>query len=134
MPEGLNVLYGGYSELREIPARQVAGEPRRRWFMSANCDLIVWLDDAGDPSGFQFCYDKDEREHAFTWIQRDGFSHMAVDSGENAPSFGGSPCLVPNGAFDPARVLAIFRSEARSVPPGYVAVVAEKIGLLLPGS
>jgi hypothetical protein len=129
VPEGLNVLYGGYSELREIPARQVPGEPRRRWFMSANCDLIVWLDGDHQPLGFQFCYDKDLQEHALTWMSKRGFSHLAVDVG----SFGtGTPLLVANGAFDPARVLAMFRTESVAVPPDYVEMVAERIGLLVP--
>ena len=127
-PAGLNV-HGGSSELREIAARQVPGDPRRRWFMSFNCDLIVWLDDDGAPLGFQFCYDKDEREHALTWRDGCGFSHLAVDSGVVPGTE--TPLLVPNGAFDPARVLALFRAEAVAVPTEYVAWVAGKIGLLL---
>ena len=32
--------------LRELSeTRQVPGDPRRRWFMSPRCDLIVWLRD-----------------------------------------------------------------------------------------
>ena len=68
--------------LREItPSRQPAGDPRRRWFASARCDLIVWLRDDGGIDGFQFCYDKETSEHALTWFDDKGFSHMRVDDG-----------------------------------------------------
>lgn len=131
MAHGLNVLYTGYSELREIPARQVPGEPTRRWFMSANCDLIVWIGADETLQGFQFCYDKDEREHALMWTRRYGYNHMEVDSGENPPTFGGAPCLLPGEALDPRRVLDIFVAESGSVPEAYVSLVTERIELLL---
>ena len=53
--------------LREIAARQVPGDPKRRWFTSPRIDLFVWLDEHDSPSGFQLCYDKESREHALTW-------------------------------------------------------------------
>ena len=129
--EGLNVLYHGYSELREIPARQVPGEPPRRWFMSAKCDLVVWLGADGLPIGFQFCYGKDEQEHALTYSSSSGgrFSHTAVDSG--VPSGTETPLLVPNGAVDPARILETFTVEARAVPDELAAWVTDRLRVIL---
>src|SRR5438309_10513940 len=57
-------------------------EERRRWFASADLDLIVWFDDADSPIAFQLCYDKLRSERALTWKPDTGFVHMVVDSGE----------------------------------------------------
>jgi hypothetical protein len=37
--------------------------------MSPRCDLIVWLREDETVQGFQFCYDKDDIEHALTWVE-----------------------------------------------------------------
>ena len=39
--------------LREIQARQLPGEPARRWFSSPDIDLYIWLGEDGAPTGFQ---------------------------------------------------------------------------------
>ena len=118
--------------LREIkPSRQVPGEPRRRWFSSPNIDLFVWLNDDDSPSGFQLCYDKELREHALTWTEEHGYSHMGVDAGESRPARPkGSPILVADGYADAPRILEQFRSEAQSLPAQLVRLVEEKIKLL----
>lgn len=114
--------------MREMgPVRQVKGEPRRRWFASGRCDLIVWLDGMGEPEGFQFCYDKDEVEHAATWRPPEGFSHMRVDYGRSIQGRAGTPFLVPDGAYDPVRMLTLFEREAALVPPGIVAFVTARL-------
>jgi hypothetical protein len=61
---------------------QPAGEPRRRWFVSDDLDLVVWCDESGRPSGFQLCYDKGLSERALTWQPDRGFTHTAVDDGD----------------------------------------------------
>jgi len=108
-----------------IPTRQVPGEPRRRWFTSPNCDLIVWMDGAA-PSGFQLCYDKDAQEHALTWRPGLGFSHMRVSDGRRG-SHKGTPFLEPDGRCDPAHILEVFNKEAAFLPREYVALVEEKV-------
>lgn len=116
--------------LREYPiARQVAGEPRRRWFASERCDLIVWLGEDDRAEGFQLCYDKDLAEHALTWRAQGGFSHMAVDSGEGegAANHKGTPILVPDGRYDAEHILRAFQAEAPSLPPAYSEFVAAKL-------
>jgi hypothetical protein len=114
-----------------LPTRQVEGEPRRRWFRSDRCDLIVWLRDDGAPEGFQLCYDKDYQEHALTWISARGFSHMRVDSGAGIPGYPkGTPILVADGAIDADRILDVFSEESGEVPPELVRLVSEKVAEL----
>ena len=115
--------------LREIPtARQIEGEPKRRWFTSSNLDLVVWVSDEGSPTGFQLCYDKQFREHALTWTDETGFSHMAVDGGESRPArYKGTPILVANGAIDVHRILDEFRREAASLPAEFAQLVEVKV-------
>lgn len=104
--------------MKEVPkVRQIAGEPRRRWFCSRDLDLIVWLDQRDAPTGFQLCYDKAGRERALTWRPRYGYDHAAVDSGE----YGGgqsksTPILRPGGRFDRDRVKALFVAACGDVP------------------
>jgi|SRR5688572_30659077 len=115
--------------LREIPmARQVPGEPKRRWFTSSNIDLFVWVTDDDSAAGFQLCYDKQHREHALTWTEATGFSHLAVDGGESRPArYKGAPLLVANGAFDAQRILAEFLREAESLPVEYARMVEVRV-------
>ena len=115
-----------------LPTRQIPGEPRRRWFRSERCDLIVWLRDDGAPRGFQLCYDKDAHEHALTWIEGRGYNHMRVDAGsEREPMENGTPILVPDGYFDPARILEIFGTEGGRLPPEFAGLVLEKLRALV---
>lgn len=104
--------------LRELPdARQVPGEPRRRWFNSPDLDLIVWMDDRGDPTGFQLCYDKLRSERALTWHADRGYDHAAVDDGEAAPGkHKSTPILVADGLFQSNRVHAEFLEASADVP------------------
>jgi hypothetical protein len=114
--------------LRELPEiRQVAGEPRRRWFSSPDLDLIVWLDDTDTMLGFQLCYDKSRGERALTWRADRGYDHAAVDDGEARPSHKETPILVANGYLDRARVAEIFREASVSIPPPIRDAVADLI-------
>ena len=64
-----------------VGVRQIPGESKRRWFSSAEFDLIVWVSDSHDFSGFELCYDKLHNEHSILWSKAKGFCHMAVDDG-----------------------------------------------------
>jgi hypothetical protein len=117
--------------LREIQARQLPGEPARRWFTSPDIDLFVWLGADGAPTGFQLCYDKQQREHALTWTLAAGFTHMGVDGGESRPGrYKGTPILVANGSIDFAGILGQLRAEASAVPLPYLDLVESKVGAL----
>lgn len=115
--------------LHEIStARQISGEPKRRWFTSPNIDLFVWVNDHDAPTGFQLCYDKQHREHALTWTEASGFSHMAVDGGESRPArHKGAPILVANGVMDPRQILEDFLLEAELLPVEFVQMIEARV-------
>jgi hypothetical protein len=117
--------------LREIEARQMPGEPARRWFTSPDIDLFVWLGEDDSPTGFQLCYDKQGREHALTWTQAGGYTHLGVDSGESRPGrYKGTPILVANGSIDFEGILEQLRSQAASVPASFLELVEGKVAEL----
>lgn len=120
--------------LREITtARQVPGDPKRRWFTSANFDLYVWLDEGEAPIGFQLCYDKQSREHALTWTASSGFTHMGVDGGESRPGrYKGAPILVANGMVDIAAIRDQFKREANALPGEFVRMIETRLAELSP--
>lgn len=105
--------------------RQIPGEPARRWFTSAEMDLIVWLDEKGQASGFQLCYDKPQHEHALTWLPDRGFVHMRVDDGDRLDlAHKKTPLLVANGSVDAALLLSRFNQSARSLPTDIMQFVS----------
>lgn len=107
------------SPLREIVnARQIPGEPERRWFTSPDMDLIVWGAEGDGVTGFELCYDKQQNEHAILWSSRKGFSHLAVDDGEGRPGKPkGSPLLLADGRFDAPRVHGLLMRLRQELPP-----------------
>lgn len=115
--------------LQEVQAtRQIPGERRRRWFRSADMDLIVWLDAAGAPDGFQLCYNRLTDEHAVTWDEVSGFSHMAVDDGEGPDlPYKATPILVADGAFPKDTVLARFTAQAEMLPADLRDYIATRL-------
>ena len=100
-----------------LNVRQIPGESKRRWFHSENFDLIVWLSDDQGFSGFELCYDKQRSEHSIAWSKPRGFTHMAVDDGEQRPGkYKASPVLVADGRFDAQRVYASFLTASTALP------------------
>ncbi len=111
-----------------LNARQIAGEPRRRWFSSQDFDLIVWLSEGQGFIGFELCYDKRGRERSLLWNLASGFSHMAVDNGEQRPGkFKSSPTLLPDGNFEAQRVCADFLAASGDLPAEVRDYVLENI-------
>ena len=96
--------------LREIAeVRQIEGEPLRRWFTDEHFDLVIWTGADHDIVAFQLCYDKANSERALTWRADSGFSHNAVDSGEDrAGRYKAAPILTADSAFDAGTVAAKF--------------------------
>jgi hypothetical protein len=109
--------------------RQVPGEPRRRWFSSLDLDLIVWLDGAGAPVGFQLCYDKGRTEHALTWEPSTGLVHSAVDDGEFDIGLRhkATPVLAPDGALDLAGLARRFVAASDALPADIVQFVTARL-------
>jgi len=111
-----------------IQVRQIPGDRRRRWFFSEDFDLIVWFNDDGTFAGFELCYDKSRIQRSLAWRQAAGFSHMAVDDGENRPGkYKATPVLVPDGYFDARRIHSAFARECVSLPTEVADYVLQTI-------
>lgn len=115
--------------LQEVTnARQIPGEPPRRWFSSDTFDLIVWLGSDDGITGFQLCYREGTDHKALTWLRDRGFTHKRVDDGEGRPQRPKmTPILVPDGVFERDHVLALFRKESRQIEPQLTRFVVETI-------
>ena len=99
--------------LREVTAvSQRPGEPRRRWYSSARMDLFVWLDAAGQITGYQLTYDKPHKERALTWREKEGFSHTSVDDGSRPGKHPGSPLLNADGVVDASRLELLLKENS----------------------
>jgi len=86
--------------LREIPTRQIPGEPPRRWFTSPDIDLFVWR-----------------------------YSHMAVDGGESRPGrYKGTPILVADGAIRFDDIIRQLREQGQALPVELLELVERKVG------
>lgn len=112
-------------ELRDV--RQVAGEPKRRWFFCNEIDLVVWEEENGDVCGFQLAYDKHEDERSFSWHKERGFAHYVVDDGEPFADVNDTPFLYADGPFGRDRVLELFLALAPEVPANIANFVETKL-------
>ena len=117
--------------LREIKnVRQNRGEDRRRWFTDQYWDLYIWSDDRNRITGFQLCYDKTGREHAFNWFNGKGYSHTKVnfDREVSIPGISKmSSVLVRDGIFDKQAILAKFKTDSKSLDQEVVRFVCTMI-------
>ena len=111
--------------LRELPTRQIASEPRRRWFRDDRFDLIVWWT-SGGIDGFQLCYARGGLEHALTWTRSGGYSHSRVDDGEAGPLTNQTPILVADGDFPAREIVSQFEESSAQVDPAVRNFVIEK--------
>ena len=110
-----------------MDVRQVNGEPKRRWFSDDFFDLIVWSDESGVITGFQLCYDKENRSRALTWTNK-GYLHHGVSEGEDwigKPK--ATPILVPDGAFDKAGIADVFVKASADIDQQVSQFVLEKL-------
>lgn len=109
-------------------ARQIRGEPFRRWFADGSFDLIVWYDERRSIIGFQLCYQSDEGEKALTWYASRGFAHHRVDDGEGEREHRKmTPVLVGDGVFDLDAILESFLAAGREIEPEIVGFVASRL-------
>lgn len=114
--------------MRELPhARQVAGEPRRRWFFCHEMDLVVWFDPGCAPIGFQLAYDKARGERAISWRLGRGYRHDVVDDGEEHAGVNRTPLLAPDGPFPRERVVREFEHVAGMLPSDIAAFVLTRL-------
>ena len=108
--------------------RQIAGEPRRRWFSSLEIDLIIWTERHEEVVAFQLCYDKSSAERAVTWRGDRGFDHALVDNGETAlGGYKGTPLLVADGHFAKKKVHRVFLRAAADIPEWIRSFVSKRL-------
>ncbi len=105
--------------LQEIEhPRQDEKEPRRRWFLDDEFDLLVWVDEAGGVEGFTLIYDRYRDPRAVTWALGAPLAHHRVDEGENRPGRAkAAPVPVMNGVLDAGSLARTFTLHARDLPP-----------------
>jgi len=103
--------------LKEIPVTTENNEPAKRWFTDNETDLFIWLDNGDDIIKFQVCYNKGKNEHALTWEKEAGFSHHAVDDGEEkVMKMKKSPILVQDGLVDVQAMNDMFTRIGKELP------------------
>ncbi len=91
-------------------------------------ELIVWLDVAGQPEGFQICYSGfAQQEHALTWKRQSGFVHNRVDTGDTRPDKNLTPILVPDGVVPWERLRRDFSAESDAVESTLRQFVAARL-------
>ena len=110
-------------------SQRITDDRRRRWFSSTDVDLIVWYDEGESLVGFELYYDKNVREHVFIWRAESGFTHLAVDDGEQKPvlEYKEAPLLIPDGHADPNRIRKLFEGSCGNLPVELVTLVRRKL-------
>ncbi len=107
--------------------RQIAGEPKRQWFMADDLDLVVWFDEQEAICAFQLTYDRNTSEHALLWRAEansgSGYRHYEVNTKGRAVT----PLLYANGPFKRDAVLAKFLALSDDMPEAVVAFIADKL-------
>ncbi|HEX4869144.1 MAG TPA: hypothetical protein VFV15_00260 [Moraxellaceae bacterium] len=112
------------SPLLELPPAPPSPEGlARRWFSSAEMDLIVWSRN-GAVVAFQLCHGKPLAEQSLTWRQGQGFSSQAVDAGE-AMELGhkATPLLTAAMPVDPAPLRLALGRAGGALPADLLAFV-----------
>jgi len=108
--------------------KQGKNEGRKRWFGDEFFDLILWHDEEDSVVRFELCYDKERNEHAISWSEAGGFSHLRVDDGEGEPGrYKMSPILISDGFFDTQKIADKFLSHSKSIDQKISRFIYEKI-------
>ncbi len=109
--------------------RQRAKEGYRRWFLNSFFDIILWYDRRGGGlTGFQFCFQKNKAERAFTWTSKYQSSHIVSDSSAEA-GMGhlGSAILQGDGGTIPETVIERFKRESGDLDNDIKELIVSKI-------
>lgn len=119
------------NRLIELQSDQSSVE-NRRWFSSSDTDLIIWSDETRAITAFELYYDKSINEHVLIWRKESGFSHLAVDDGEQKPvlNYKEAPLLIPDGIFDPDRIRRLFERLQEGLPAAVAKVVRQELDRL----
>jgi len=119
------------NKLIELKSDQCSVE-NRRWFSSSDLDLIVWFSESQSVKAFELYYDKNINEHVLIWRKEKGFSHQAVDDGEQKPAlnYKEAPILIPDGIFDPDRIRQLFERFQEELPATVAKMVGQELSRL----
>ncbi len=99
----------------------------RRLFTAPDLELYVWYDrQGGEIVGFQLVYPVGDEKKAFTWTNREGYSHLTVDGWDNT-AYLGTPFLVADGVFRHDAIVERLRTELQDVEEEIRTLVLEKI-------
>lgn len=114
--------------LREIKnARQITGEPTRKWYTNVDIDLIVWME---EPRilGYQLVVPSEHGHTAITWREGSGLSVSHVDDGEGRPARPKmTPLLTGRASINVETVLQLFRKIADDLPHGLASLVEQTL-------
>jgi hypothetical protein len=99
-----------------LNTRQIDGEPKRRWFVDGNLELIIWLGEGDRIVGFQLCYVKEKVPKALTWQEDKGFLHSGIDDGDLQGYVKPTPILIRDGVFDKKAVEKKFAASSVGLP------------------
>jgi hypothetical protein len=119
------------TRLVELNRDQTIAE-NRRWFSSNDMDVIIWIDENRSIKAFELYYDKNVNEHVLVWRDGSGFSHLAVDDGEQKPAldYKETPILIPDGVFEADRIMRLFERTREDLPAELFKVVHHELGKL----
>ena len=119
------------TRLVELNRDQTIAE-NRRWFSSNEMDVIIWIDENRSIKAFELYYDKNVNEHVLVWRDGSGFSHLAVDDGEQKPvlSYKETPILIPDGVFEADRIMRLFETTREDLPAELFKFVHHELGKL----
>ena len=119
------------TRLVELNRDQTIAE-NRRWFSSNDMDVIIWIDENRSIKAFELYYDKNVNEHVLVWRDGSGFSHLAVDDGEQKPVLNHkeTPILIPDGVFEADRIMRLFETTREDLPAELFKFVHHELGKL----
>ena len=119
------------TRLVELNRDQTIAE-NRRWFSSNEMDVIIWIDENRSIKAFELYYDKNVNEHVLVWRDGSGFSHLAVDDGEQKPvlNYKETPILIPDGVFEADRIMRLFETTREDLPAELFKFVHHELGKL----
>lgn len=120
------------TEIKET--RQVAGEPRKRWFRDRELDLLVWLDETDDMVGFQIAFRRIDEPVAITWWKDTGLRHHRLDEGESRPGrYKATPILLAaRGAVDVSGLIPRLRDADGGMGTEFLSTVVEILTAYVP--
>ena len=97
-------------------SQEAQGKNKRRWFSGNSLELLVWLKEDNDFTGFQLCYDLQSVPHAFTWHKENNILiHEKIDEGDGLSRKNLAPIMVSDGIPPILRVKEEFERESSEV-------------------